>query len=89
MWLFTSWHAKGALRSEVDLLPKAEAGFRVSLHALRLLTFATMKLPEFRFAPEDYMYDEDSRELLEGEGANVQERLVDVGFFNEFEVGVR
>lgn len=33
------------------------------------------------------MFDEDSRELLEGmEGASVQEKLVDTDFFNRFEV---
>lgn len=37
--------------------------------------------------PEDYMFDDDSRELLEGmEGASVQEKLVDTDFFNRFEV---
>jgi hypothetical protein len=39
--------------------------------------------------PDDFMYDEDSRELLEGmEGASVQEKLVDTDFFNRFEVSV-
>lgn len=43
--------------------------------------------PGFSIGPEDYMFDEDSRELLEGmEGASVQEKLVDTDFFNIFEV---
>jgi hypothetical protein len=43
--------------------------------------------PGFTIGPEDYMFDEDSRELLEGmEGASVQEKLVDTDFFNRFEV---
>lgn len=37
--------------------------------------------------PEDFLFDDDSRELLEGmEGASVQEKLVDTDFFNRFEV---
>lgn len=44
-------------------------------------------VPGFSIGPEDYVYDEDSRELLEGmEGASVQEKLMDTDFFNNFEV---
>jgi hypothetical protein len=44
-------------------------------------------IPGLTFAPEDFMYDEDSQGLLEGmEGASVQEKLVDTDFFNRFEV---
>lgn len=44
-------------------------------------------IPSYNVSQEDFLFDEDSRELLEGmEGASVQEKLVDQDFFNRFEV---
>lgn len=55
--------------------------------AVSSLTHTMKPSPGFSIGPEDYMFDEDSRELLEGmEGASVQEKLVDTEFFNRFEV---
>jgi hypothetical protein len=49
-----------------------------------------MKPYPSQLIPDDFMYDEDSRELLEGmEGASVQEKLVDTDFFNRFEVSAQ
>ena len=46
-------------------------------------------LPGINIGPEEFAYDEDSRELLEGmEGASVAEKLVDTDFFNNFEVSL-
>lgn len=43
-------------------------------------------IPSYNVSQEDFLFDEDSRELLEGmEGASVQEKLVDQDFFNRFE----